>query len=160
MIGFIGASLLLHFQLQSLITAHNRWLSKAHSISFLDYECFLFHGGWLVNQLLWLTNTMLDEFSQLLSMATLCLLLTASHLWLTEFRKKEKELYYDQLSVGQSVLVSSTHLRLTTRFLLLSDYCKFVYVGHPLWQEDGSVFYHVQCIICLHFTCYLVLFIQ
>jgi hypothetical protein len=33
------------------------------------------------------------------------------------------ELYYDQRSVGQSVLVSSRHLGLMTKFLLLSDTC-------------------------------------
>jgi hypothetical protein len=31
-----------------------------------------------------------------------------------------------------------------TRFLLLSDSCGFVDMGHPLWREDGSVFYNVQ----------------
>jgi hypothetical protein len=37
--------------------------------------------------------------------------------------KSKSKLYYDQRSVGQPVLVSSTHLVLTTRFLLLSDSC-------------------------------------
>jgi hypothetical protein len=31
------------------------------------------------------------------------------------------------------------HLGPKTRFLLLSDSCGFVDVGHPLWREDGSV---------------------
>jgi hypothetical protein len=54
---------------------------------------------------------------------------------------------------GQSVLVSSTHLGLTTRFLLLSDSCGFVDVGRPLWRENRSVFYYVQCTIyCWPFT--------
>jgi hypothetical protein len=35
----------------------------------------------------------------------------------------------------------STHLGLTTRFLLLSDSCGFVDVGRSLWGEDVSVFY-------------------
>jgi hypothetical protein len=51
-------------------------------------------------------------------------------------------LYYDRRSVGQSVLVSSTHLGLTTRFLLLSDSCGFVDVGRSLWREDGSAVYN------------------
>jgi hypothetical protein len=51
-------------------------------------------------------------------------------------------LYYDKRLVGQSVLVPSTHLRLKTIFLLLSDSCGFVNVGHPFWREDGSVVYH------------------
>jgi hypothetical protein len=38
-------------------------------------------------------------------------------------------------------LVSSTHLRLTTRFLLLSDSCGFVDVGRSLWPENGSAVY-------------------
>jgi hypothetical protein len=40
-------------------------------------------------------------------------------------------LCYDRQSVNQSVLEQSTHLGLTTRFLIPSDY--------PLWREDGSV---------------------
>jgi hypothetical protein len=51
-------------------------------------------------------------------------------------------LYYNRRSVGQSVLKQSTHLGLTTRFLLLSDSCGFVDVGRSLWQEDGSVVYN------------------
>jgi hypothetical protein len=43
---------------------------------------------------------------------------------------------------GQSVLVSSPHLGPKTRFLLLSDSCGFVDVGHPLWREDRSVIYN------------------
>jgi hypothetical protein len=51
-------------------------------------------------------------------------------------------LCYDRRSVGQSVLVSSTHLGLTTNFLLLLDSCGFVDVGHSLWREDGCVVYN------------------
>jgi hypothetical protein len=50
------------------------------------------------------------------------------------------ELYYDRRSVGQSVLVSSPHLRLMTRFSLLSDNCVSVDMGRPLWREDGLSF--------------------
>jgi hypothetical protein len=56
------------------------------------------------------------------------------------------ELYYDRRSVGQSVLVSSPHLVLMTRFLLLSDTCGFVDMGRHLWREDGSVFYNCCCL--------------
>jgi hypothetical protein len=38
--------------------------------------------------------------------------------------------------------MSSTHLGPKTRFLLLSEICVFVDVGHPLWREDGSVVYN------------------
>jgi hypothetical protein len=34
------------------------------------------------------------------------------------------------------------HLGPKTRFLLLSDSCGFVVVGHCLWREDGSVVYN------------------
>jgi hypothetical protein len=44
--------------------------------------------------------------------------------------------------VGQSVLEWSTHLGLTTRFLLLSGSCGFVNVGCCLWGDDGSVVYN------------------
>jgi hypothetical protein len=55
-------------------------------------------------------------------------------------------LYYDRRSVGQSVLVSSPHLGLKTRYLLLSDNCGFVDIGRPLWREDGPVFYNCCCL--------------
>jgi hypothetical protein len=38
--------------------------------------------------------------------------------------------------------------------VFLSVSCGFVDVGRPLWREDGSEFYNVQCTIYLHFTCY------
>jgi hypothetical protein len=63
-----------------------------------------------------------------------------------QFKSKSK-LCYDRRSVGQSILVSSTHLGLNTRFLFVSDSCGFVDVGRLLWREDGSVFYNVQCTI-------------
>jgi hypothetical protein len=49
---------------------------------------------------------------------------------------------YDRRSVGQSVLVSSTHLGLTTRFLLLSDSCTFVDAGRCIFRENGSAVYN------------------
>jgi hypothetical protein len=52
------------------------------------------------------------------------------------------KLCYDRRSVGQSVMVSRTHLGLQTRFLFLSDSCGYVDVGRPLWREDGSVVYN------------------
>jgi hypothetical protein len=45
-------------------------------------------------------------------------------------------------SVVQYVLVSSTHLGLATRFLLLSDSCELVDVGRSLWRENGSAVYN------------------
>jgi hypothetical protein len=40
---------------------------------------------------------------------------------------------------GQS---ASTHPGLKTRFLLLSDSCRFVDVGRSIWREGGSVVYN------------------
>jgi hypothetical protein len=51
-------------------------------------------------------------------------------------------LCYDRRSVGQCVLEQSTHLGLTTRFVLLLDSCRFVDVGRSLWQQDGSIIYN------------------
>jgi hypothetical protein len=51
-------------------------------------------------------------------------------------------LCYHRRSVGQTFFVSSTHLGLTTRCLLLSDSCGFVDVGRSLWREEGSAVYH------------------
>jgi hypothetical protein len=49
------------------------------------------------------------------------------------------------LTVGQSVnLGVEPHLGLMTRYLLLFDSYVLVFVGRPLWREDGSVF----CICC------------
>jgi hypothetical protein len=56
--------------------------------------------------------------------------------------KSTSKLCYDPQSVGQSVLVSSTHLGLTTRFLLLSGSCGFVDLGRSLWRENGSAIYN------------------
>jgi hypothetical protein len=47
--------------------------------------------------------------------------------------------------VGQSVFVSSTHLGLTNRFLLLSDSCGFLDVGRSLWRENVSAVYNCCC---------------
>jgi hypothetical protein len=55
--------------------------------------------------------------------------------------KSKSKICYDRRSEGQSVLVSSTHLGLTTRFLLLSDNCWFVDVGRSLRRENGSAVY-------------------
>jgi hypothetical protein len=62
-------------------------------------------------------------------------------------------LYYYRRSVSQSVLVSSPHLGLTIRFLLLSVTCGLVDVGRCLWREVGSVFYYEQCTIYLYLSC-------
>jgi hypothetical protein len=40
-------------------------------------------------------------------------------------------LIYNRRSVGQSILVSGSHLESVTRFLFLSDYCRFLDVGAP-----------------------------
>jgi hypothetical protein len=47
-----------------------------------------------------------------------------------------------RLTVSQSVyLDAEPHLGLMTRYLLLFDGYGLVFVGRPLWREDGSVFY-------------------
>jgi hypothetical protein len=66
-----------------------------------------------------------------------------SHLYSTLSNSKSK-LRYGQRLIGQSVLVSSTHLGPKTRYeyLLLSDRCGFVGVGRFLGREDESVIYN------------------
>jgi hypothetical protein len=50
-----------------------------------------------------------------------------------------------RLTVGQSVSLGvEPHLGLMTRYLLLFDSYGVVFVGRPLWRENGSVF----CICC------------
>jgi hypothetical protein len=55
------------------------------------------------------------------------------------------KLMYDRQSVGQSVLVSFTHLGPAINFsfsLKLSlDSCKFLILWRPLWREGGSEIY-------------------
>jgi hypothetical protein len=58
------------------------------------------------------------------------------------YNKSKSKLYYDRQSVGQPVLVPSTHLGHTTRFLLLSDSFGFVDVGRSLSRENGSAVYN------------------
>jgi hypothetical protein len=50
-------------------------------------------------------------------------------------------LFCDRRSVGQSVLVSGSHLGPVTRFVLLSDIFGLRVVGRPPWREDRSVIY-------------------
>jgi hypothetical protein len=60
-------------------------------------------------------------------------------------RRVEMRLIYDRRSVGQSVLLSGSHLEPKTRFFFLSNNCEFLDAGHPLWREDGSVIYSYNC---------------
>jgi hypothetical protein len=53
---------------------------------------------------------------------------------LTESKSK---LCYNHRSFGLFLLVSSTHLGPQDQIFLLSDSCKFVDVGRPLWWKDG-----------------------
>jgi hypothetical protein len=46
-----------------------------------------------------------------------------------------------RLTVSQSVILGvETHLVLMTRYLLLFDSYSLVFVGRPIWREDGPVF--------------------
>jgi hypothetical protein len=78
---------------------------------------------------------------------TTLLLPTPTH---THTHISKSHLCYDRRSVGQSVLVSSIHLGLTTRFLLLSDSCGVVDVGLSLWRENGSAVYNCCCTSLVH----------
>jgi hypothetical protein len=65
--------------------------------------------------------------------------LTALHSQL-HLASKSKS-HCDWQSVSQSVSLGvEPHLELMTRYLLLFDSYGLVFVGHPLWREDGSVF--------------------
>jgi hypothetical protein len=59
-------------------------------------------------------------------------------LWTLCIQMSKSTLCYDRRSVGQSVLVSSTHLRPKIKFLLLSDSCGFV----DVWQKDRLIVYN------------------
>jgi hypothetical protein len=54
--------------------------------------------------------------------------------------KSKSKLCYDRRWFGQSLLVLSNHLGLTTRFSLLSDSCGFVNVEHSLFERTGLLF--------------------
>jgi hypothetical protein len=51
--------------------------------------------------------------------------------------------------IRQIYVAIKSHLGPKARYLLLSDSCWFVDVGHPLWREDGSVI----CNYCLPRRC-------
>jgi hypothetical protein len=70
--------------------------------------------------------------------------------WLTWFLPRltlsiavcQLPLLSQRLTVSQSVSLGvEPHLGLITRYLLLFDNYGLVFVGRPLWREDGSVFY-------------------
>jgi hypothetical protein len=56
----------------------------------------------------------------------------------------KSKIYYDRWSVGQSLLVSSTHLVLKTRFLFLSDRCKFL-MWDALSDERMGLSFTISC---------------
>jgi hypothetical protein len=61
------------------------------------------------------------------------------HLILKPSQSQKSKSCYDRRPVGQSTLVSSTHLGPKTKFLLLSDCRGFVDVRLLLWWEDGQL---------------------
>jgi hypothetical protein len=63
----------------------------------------------------------------------------------------ESDLYYDRRSVCQSVLVSSPHLGLMTKFLLLSDHCGFLIWGALSDERTGLSFTMYNIFYCLRF---------
>jgi hypothetical protein len=65
-------------------------------------------------------------------------LLTTRHYSTLPGAKSKSKSHCDWRSVSQSVLISSPHLGLMTRYLLLFDSYSLVIVGRPLWWEDSS----------------------
>jgi hypothetical protein len=76
---------------------------------------------------------------------------TAARFQLNYSSRQSQKLCYDRRSVGQSVLVSSPHLGLKTRF-----FCCLTVAGLLIWgtlsNERTDLF--LQRTIYLHFTCY------
>jgi hypothetical protein len=72
----------------------------------------------------------------------------SNNCWLMKLK-----LNYDRRLIGQSVLVSGTHLGSMTRCVCVcvrvrvrpSDSCGFLAVGRLLWRGDGSVIYSYNC---------------
>jgi hypothetical protein len=79
------------------------------------------------------------RYTQVLCQYRLC---RADHAYLTclLFHKSKSKSCYDRRSAGQFVLVSSTHLVLTTRFLLLSDSCGLFIWGAHSDERTGLPF--------------------
>jgi hypothetical protein len=131
-------ALLLHLLLITIDYDSSQSVTAQDSLhSLLDYECLLFHCDdlaliyesatsspsvvrWLALHS-WTLNSLTNESSftnELLH-----------HSGANVSLKSKSKLRYDRRSVGQSFLMSSTHLGLMTRFSLLSDSCGFVDMG-------------------------------
>jgi hypothetical protein len=76
----------------------------------------------------------------------------------------ELSLSYGRRSVDQFILVSGSPLGPMTTFylyLFFSDKCFVLPVGRPLWREDGSVEFPIQCLyIYIYIYIYLSAFVH
>jgi hypothetical protein len=104
-----------------ITTTQNKWLLKTRSImtglrvsSLLDFLLLTYE---------WITNKY--------SCTTECVLKIRVEVTL-------------RLTVTQSVIPGvEPHMGLMTKYVLLFDSCGLLFVGRPLWREDGSVFVYV-----------------
>jgi hypothetical protein len=125
-------------QLQSIMTAHNQWLSTTRSNIYWTTSVLssaVTNDEWRIPAH---TLNSLNDFclKNLYEESLTAVWVPEWSLLLVEFKSK---LCYDRRSVGQSVFVYSTHVGLKTRSLFLSDSCSLFYMGRSLWREDGSV---------------------
>jgi hypothetical protein len=63
---------------------------------------------------------------------------TRDHILLSQTGSEVRWGYFTTDGVSQYVLVSSTLVGLATRYYFLSEICRLVSVGRPLWEDDGS----------------------
>jgi hypothetical protein len=118
--------------LQTLITAHNRWLPKARSVSFLDYKRPFFHCCGLFNFLaadqftLSLTGSLSDLYSN-------CRINESSTLSLSFILRS---------TVSRPVYLGIKYPPGAYDQIFIFVICGFVDVGRSLWREDGSVVYN------------------
>jgi hypothetical protein len=129
----------------TIANLHTLQITTAHKVLSV---CYIFTSHLLIT-----ASNSIDFSASMLLRCILAPICTKSSLQRLPYSsylfKSKSKLCYDQWSVGQSILVSSTHLGLTTRFLLLSDSCEFVDVGRAQTREWVC---HLQLLLVLAST--------
>jgi hypothetical protein len=134
---YLGFGLVIGFteHLQNVATCNCSVIATSHTLQFTTVRTKSSQSAVSSPVVAWWRITTIT------SAAVLTSLLAADCPTTKSFKSKSKlRVCYDRRSVGQSVLVSSTHLGPKPRFLLLSDRCEFVIWGALSDKRTGLSF--------------------